>query len=70
MIKDLKLSDFIESPDFMRADVIKGLRANLTKLQKVRSGYTKFGNNIQYIKLLVDAEKMIINEINFHEGKN
>ena len=62
--------DFIESPEFMRDDVIKGLRANLTKLQKVRSDYTKFGNNIAYIKLLVDAEKMIMSEINFHESKN
>ena len=60
--------EFNKAPDFMRADVIKGLRANLTKLSKVRSGYTKFGNNISYLKLLVDAEKIIMAEIKFHEG--
>ncbi len=59
--------EFNKAPEFMRAQVIDGLKANLSKLSKVRSGYTKFGNNIQYLKLLVDAEKMIMAEINFHE---
>ena len=60
--------EFNKAPEFMRAQVIDGLKANLSKLSKVRSGYTKFGNNIQYLKLLVDAEKMIMAEIKFHEG--
>ena len=59
--------EFNKAPDFMRADVVKGLRANLTKLSKVRSSYTRYGNNIVYLKLLVEAEKMIMSEITFHE---
>lgn len=62
------MTDFIEAPVFMRIEVICGLKDNLTKLSKVRSGYTKFGNNIAYLKLIVEAEKMIMSEIKFHEG--
>ena len=60
---------FIESPEFMRSKVIDGLKKNLNALSKVRSSYTKYGNNIEYLKLLVESEKMIKSEIDFHEDK-
>lgn len=59
--------EFIKAPEFMKEKVIEGLEKNRQELEKFRVKYTKFGNNIEVLKLIKEAEKLIILERDFQK---
>jgi len=59
--------EFIKAPDFMKEKVIAGLEKNRQELEKFRVKYTKFGNNIEVLKLIKEAEKLIILERDYQK---
>lgn len=59
--------EFVKAPDFMKEKVIAGLEKNRQELEKFRVKYTKFGNNIEVLKLIKEAEKLIILERDYQK---
>ena len=61
---------FVKCPEFLQERIVKGLTQTQIKLGNIRTNYTKFGNNVEVLKLLFQVEKLVSQERSFQEESN